>query len=177
MEILDISCRKARLADRRIRIARDETCPEPSDIMDLAFERAETPDSVPENAIRSWETELGGERAVFFTTAERCRKTVSGKETDWSGGGLDSLESDEKEIWRNWKDGHVYGWILEEWDPDERLWTEKDSCWGYFGADGIIEAIKNEVLDFEPDADPGENETVICASDDILGEIGSRRKI
>lgn len=174
MEVLKLSSAAARLADRRVRIVREEQPDDPAEQFDLVFEKAEDKASIPKNAIYRWKFDRNFEHEPIwlFTTKERCRRMVSSNPDDWTKEKLVEFEKDERKLWQSWWDGDVFGWIQERWDPKNREFAHESSCYGYYGMGEILRAVEEEVIDFAEEPLLGEKDIVICAEDDLAVRLG-----
>ena len=135
---------KVRLADYRARIVRETTPREPCDNEDLVFEKAEDESLIPANALFKWNILLPGCRQWFFTTAERCKKMVADDPSYWTFEKLQEFARVEKKLYEDWRDGHVYGYIIEKWDAKRREWMTTSSLWGMYGAKDLFENLATE---------------------------------
>jgi len=127
---------KVRLADYRARIVKETDPREPCDNEDLVFEKAKSIEDVPNDALKAWQFNPTGE--WFFTTAERCKKMVSEDPSYWSQEKLEEFAKIEGRLYRDWWDGHVYGYIIEKWDEKRREWMQTSSRWGMYGAEELM---------------------------------------
>lgn len=132
---------KARLADVRVRIVRDVNALSPDEYEDLVFDNVEREDDVPANALMKWNVFDGHNTIWFFTTEERCRKLVSNDPSYWTQQKLQEFANIEKKLWEDWRNGNVYGYIVEEWNAKERKWNEKASLYGLYGAESVLDNI------------------------------------
>lgn len=155
-EVISCGSKAARLADIRVRIIRDEAASDPCGMIGTVFEKAGN-GAVPENALYSFRC-LGTE---FFTDEARCRKVISDDPADWTAEKLEKIASVEKKLYEDWAEGRVYGWVLESWNAEERMWAHEDSCWGYYGIGEILEAAGNA-------RPPGE--IPVCADACVFGD-------
>lgn len=91
-------------------------------------------------------------RYLAHTTPEMCAKVG----VRWEDAAR-MLEA-EVEMFKQWADGDVYGFVVEEWTDEcacEQCsageWVEIDSCWGFYGSDpfenGMSEHIDEELHD------------------------------
>lgn len=179
MKVFKLGSDDARLADRRVRIVREEQPDEPTEQFDLVFEKAEDEASIPKDAIYKWKFDCSFEHEPIwlFATEERCRKMVSPNPDDWTREKLAGFEKDERKLWQSWWDGDVFGWIREKWDPKKREFVHEASCGGYYGAGEILRAVEEEAVDFAEEPSPGEKDIIVCAEDDLaerLGETGEK---
>ena len=131
---------KVRLADCRARIVRESNPREPNLNEDLVFEKA-TGD-IPADALYKWCFVPTG--AWFFTTAERCKEMVSPDPSYWTKEKLEEFAKIEERLYRDWWDGHVYGYIIEKWDAKRREWMTTSSLWGMYGADELLMHLAEE---------------------------------
>ena len=137
---------KARLADYRVRIMREENAREPCDNEDLVFEKAEDEDHIPENALYKWKFQPYGHECIwFFTTADRCKKMVAEDPSYWTLPKLKEFAEIEHRLYEDWHADHVYGIIIEKWDEKQREWTCIDSAWGMYGAKDLLDNLGNEI--------------------------------
>lgn len=136
---------KARLANKRVRIVQEMDTREPCDNEDLVFEKAEDESLIPANALFKWSIEMTDGPQWFFTTAERCKKMVSPDPSYWTFEKLQEFARIEKKLYENWRDGHVYGYIVEHWNDAKRKWETDKSLWGMYGAQDVIDNIADEL--------------------------------
>lgn len=129
---------KVRLADWRVRIVRETSPREPCDNEDLVFEKAEDESLIPSSSLFKWNSEMADGPQWFFTTAERCKKMVADDPSYWTFEKLQEFARIEKKLYENWRDGHVYGYIVEKWDAKRREWMTTSSLWGMYGADELL---------------------------------------
>lgn len=125
---------KVRLADYRARIVRETNPREPCDNEDLVFEKADG--EVPAEAIHTWYFAPMG--VTFYTTPERCKEMVSEDPSYWTQKKLEEFAKIEGRLYRDWWDGHVYGYIIEKWDAKRREWMHTSSLWGMYGAEELM---------------------------------------
>ena len=140
---------KVRLADWRVRIVREKFPREPRDNEDLVFEKAESKDSIPKDALYVWKfdgptTSWGDEPFWFFTTAERCKKMVSEDPSYWTEEKLKEFAEIEHRLYDDWWCGHVYGYVVEHWDEKRREWMTTSSLWGMYGAEELMSHLAEE---------------------------------
>ena len=131
---------KVRLADYRARIVRESNPREPCDNEDLVFEKADG--KVPHDAIYSWY--FAPMDVVFYTTAKRCKKMVSEDPSYWTLPKLSEFAKIEERLYRDWLNGHVYGYIVEKWDAKRREWITTSSSWGMYGSKDLLENLAAE---------------------------------
>jgi hypothetical protein len=163
MEIIQTNSDKARLADVRIRIVRDDDPEEPCECMDLVFEKTKDESLIPSDAIHSWKFDCNHEHEPiwFFTTKDRCEKMICSDPNYWTKEKLIGFEKDEKNLYQQWDDGNVFGYIIESWNAEQREWNHKDSCFGYYGLSELLSAIK----DYLDERKISENDIVICSDE------------
>lgn len=135
---------KVRLADYRARIVRETNPREPCDNEDLVFEKAEDESLIPANALFKWSIEMTDGPQWFFTTAERCKRMVADDPSYWTFEKLQEFARIEKKLYENWRDGLVYGYIIEKWDAKHREWMTTSSLWGMYGADELLMHLAEE---------------------------------
>ena len=137
---------KVRLADYRARIVRETDPREPCDNEDLVFEKAEDESLIPKNALHKWKFDCNYEHEPiwFFTTAERCKKMVSPDPSYWTFEKLQEFARIEKKLYEDWRDGHVYGIVIEKWDTKRREWMTTSSLWGMYGAKDLFDNLATE---------------------------------
>lgn len=133
---------KVRLADYRARIVRETNPREPCDNEDLVFEKAKKLEDVPNDALKAWQFSPTG--IWFFTTAERCKEMVSEDPSYWTKEKLEEFARIEGKLYRDWYDGHVYGYIIEKWDEKRREWMTTSSVWGMYGSKDLLENLATE---------------------------------
>ena len=131
---------KVRLADYRARIVRESNPLEPCDNEDLVFEKVDG--EVPAEAIYTWYFAPMG--VTFYTTPERCKKMVSEDPSYWTQKKLEEFAKIEGRLYRDWYDGHVYGYIIEKWDEKRREWMTTSSLWGMYGKQDILDNLATE---------------------------------
>ena len=149
---------KVRLANKRIRIVRDTSPREPCYNEDLVFQKANIVTDIPKNALLTW---YFAPRAVwFFTTAERCKKMVAEDPSYWTYDKLSKFAEAEKQLYKDWYDGNVYGIIIEKWDAENRSWICTNSYYGMYGATSLIDNINDELK-----RDPN---YVVCIDDETM---------
>ena len=137
---------KARLADKRVRIVQETDAREPCDNEDLVFEKAEDESLIPADALFKWSIDVSdGDSVWFFTTAERCKKMVSPDPSYWTFEKLQEFARIEKKLYENWRDGYVYGYIVEHWNDAKRKWETDKSLWEMYGAKDVIDNIADEL--------------------------------
>ena len=136
---------KARLADYRARIVRETNPREPCDNEDLVFEKAEDESLIPSSSLFKWNIEMTDGPQWFFTTAERCKRMVADDPSYWTFEKLQEFAKIEKKLYEDWRDGHVYGIIIEKWDAKRREWTCIDSTWGMYGAKDVYDNLGDEI--------------------------------
>jgi len=132
---------KVRLADYRARIVKETDPCEPCDNEDLVFEKADG--EVPAEAIYTWYFAPMG--VTFYTTPERCKKMVSEDPSCWTQKKLEEFARIEGRLYRDWWDGHVYGFIIEKWDNKRREWVQTYSLWGMYGAKELLENLGDKI--------------------------------
>jgi hypothetical protein len=135
---------KARLADRRVRIIREKNPHEPCDNECLVFEKAESKDGIPKHALYSWKFQPYTHCTWFFTTAERCEKMVSEDPSYWTKEKLKEFANIEHKLYEDWFSGHVYGYVVEQWDEKNREWIAESSLWGMYGAEELMHHLAEE---------------------------------
>lgn len=136
---------KSRLADKRIRIIRESNPLEPCRNEDLVFEKADDESLIPADALFKWCIDMVPSKWWFYTTAERCKKMVSEDPSHWTFEKLQDFALVEKKLYENWRDGHVYGIVVEKWDEKQRKWTQIDSIWGMYGAKEVLQRLTDEI--------------------------------
>ena len=136
---------KSRLADKRVRIIKESDPLEPCRNEDLVFEKAEDEFLIPADALFKWHIDMVPGEWWFYTTAERCKKMVSEDPSYWTFEKLQDFALLEKKLYENWRDGYVYGFIVEHWDEKQRKWVEDRSLWGMYGKEDVLENIRSEV--------------------------------
>ena len=135
---------KARLADYRARIVRETSPLEPCDNEDLVFEKAEDESLIPANALFKWNIEMADGPQWFFTTTERCKRMVSDDPSYWTFEKLREFARIEKKLYEDWRDGHVYGYIIEKWDEKRHEWMHTSSLYGMYGAKDLFDNLATE---------------------------------
>ena len=136
-----------RLADYRARIVREVDPREPCDHEDLVFKKVEDEHLIPANALHKWKFDCNFEHEPiwFYTTAERCKQMVSDDPSYWTKEKLEEFEKIEKQLYQNWYDGHVYGYVIEKWDEKRREWATVSSLWGMYGAKDLYDNLNNAI--------------------------------
>ena len=137
----------ARLADVRCMIVKESDPLEPCDNEDLVFRKVEDEHLIPANALYKWKFDCNFEHEPiwFYTTAERCKQMVSDDPSYWTKEKLEEFARIEKQLYQNWWDGNVYGYIIEKWDDTQRKWVQTSSCWGMYGAKELMENLPGEI--------------------------------
>jgi len=131
---------KARLANRRIRLVRDEGRREPQYDMDLVFVHDFKTNEIPDDAIYSWTFYSPQNDPIhFYTTAERCKEMVSPDPSYWTKEKLAAIAKIEEKLYTHWDRGEVYGYIVEEWDETQRKWKFIDRSWGMYGEKALFD--------------------------------------
>jgi hypothetical protein len=69
---------------------------------------------------------------------------VSEDTSYWTEDKLKKFAEIEGKLYREWWDGHVYGYIIEKWDEKRREWTTTSSHWGMYGSKDLFENIASE---------------------------------
>jgi hypothetical protein len=133
---------RARLADYRARIVKEIDPREPCDNEDLVFKKITYKSLIPNNAIFTWY--FAPLNVWFYTTAERCKEMVSEDTSYWTEEKLKEFAKIEGKLYREWWDGHVYGYIIEKWDEKRREWITTSSLWGMYGAEELFENLASE---------------------------------
>ena len=135
---------KVCLADWRVRIVRESDPREPCDNEDLVFEKAEDESLIPADALFKWSIEMSDGTWWFFATAKRCKKMVSEDPSYWTFEKLQEFARIEKKTYENWRDGHVYGYIVERWDAKRRKWMTTSSLWGMYSKQDLLDNLATE---------------------------------
>lgn len=137
---------KVRLANYRAKIVREKNPCEPAEHEDLVFKRVEDETLIPMNALHKWKFYCNHEHEPiwFFTTAERCKQMICDDPSYWTKKKLEEFEKIEKQLYQNWQDGHVYGYIIEKWDEKRREWMTTSSRWGMYGSEELFENLATE---------------------------------
>lgn len=160
IEKIHLSCqRKARLADWRLRIVRDDSPEKPSEHFSSVF--------APVGELKDW---IGGQYPSFIADGEcfgtsdsRLREQYSKDPKDWTKERLGLVAEREKTIWKAWEDGDCFGVVLERWNEREREWTRYDSLWGAYGA-GEVQSLVDQVASGSDY--PGDESCVLCCDED-----------
>lgn len=139
-----------RLAARRARIVRELDSREPCDNEDLVFIRVWDKRDIPADAIFSWRFDPQDHEPIwFYTTAERCKEMVSPDPSNWTQQKLHGLADSEKQLYKAWDEGRVYGFVIEEWSDVQRNWMTTASVWGMYGSESLLENLSEELSDAE----------------------------
>ena len=69
---------------------------------------------------------------------------VSEDASYWTEEKLKKFAEIEGRLYRNWWDGHVYGYIIEKWDEKRREWMTTSSRWGMYGSEELLENLASE---------------------------------
>ena len=131
----------ARLANRRIRIVKDDGAREPCENEDLVFAKADCLEDVPNDALKAWQ--FAPLNVWFYTTAERCKKMVAEDSSYWTPEKLDKFAEQEKKLYEDWFNGNVYGIIVEMWNARMRRFACVESVWGIYGEEELRATIPN----------------------------------
>ena len=151
---------KARLANVRIRIVRENSPRQPDKNEDLVFVKVDNESDIPENSIYHWHLNLCNDICYFYTTADRCKQMVSDDPSYWTEEKLKKLAEIERQIWHDWYVGDVYGFVREKWNAKQRKWETISSLWGMYGSDELIENLKDELYN--------ENDILVCLDDEDM---------
>lgn len=160
IEKIHLSCqRKARLADWRLRIVRDDSPEKPSEHFSSVF--------APVDQIKDWKE---GQYPTFIADGEcygtsdsRLREYCSKDPADWTKDRVSRLCEEEKAMWRAWEDGDCFGVWLERWNDKLRQWDAYGSLWGAYGA-GEVQSLVDQMA--SDDYYPGDNSCVLCCDED-----------
>ncbi len=80
------------------------------------------------------------ETYIAYSTPEMCRYVG----TPWDEAAR--VMAGSVETFKQWAEGDVYGYILEECiDVEDGDWIEVDSCWGFYGSDPFENGISDSV--------------------------------
>lgn len=80
------------------------------------------------------------ESYIAHTTPELCKHVG----TPWER--ASEAMAGSIETFKQWAEGDVYGYILEECiDVEDGDWIEVDSCWGFYGSDPFENGISDSV--------------------------------
>ena len=148
--------KKARLANRRVLLIRDESCQAPDEFMDTIFHPGHG--------------EVFGFKVVSFdrqfSEVFTCDKATLQKEIDamnfkseedkekW----LKGIKESEKKMWQAYYDGDVYGILIQEWNDEDREFNTIDTLWGMYGFDDVKANIIDVVGNYDIDCFAVENE-------------------
>ena len=160
---------KARLADCRVRIVKESDPMEPCDNADLVFEKADDESLIPADALFKWNIMLPGGRQWFYTTAERCKQMVSEDPSYWTKEKLEEFARIEGRFYRDWRDGNVYGYVVETWDNAQRMWKTTSSAYGMYGADELLENVKDIVAKYK-------YEPIVCIDEELKYDFDNTEK-
>lgn len=161
VKFISENTREARLANRRVLLAIDETSMAPDKYMDTIFHPGHG------EVFGFKVTSFDGQYSEVFT----CDKVSLQKEIDamnfkseedkdkW----LNGIKDSEKKMWQAYFDGKVYVIFIEEWNDKERCFKTVDALWGIYGFDdvkaNIADFVGNYVIDcFVVDNDLGDPE-------------------
>ena len=123
------------------------------------FEKADSKDAIPDDALFTWTFNYPETPMHFFTTAERCKKLVSEDSSYWTQEKLAEFARIEHRLYQDWYDGRVYGYVEERWNEKTRSWEHVSSCYGYYGTDEILRAVK-EIM--------GNEDLVVCINSEEM---------
>lgn len=143
----------------RVRIIHDSTASDPRHDMELMCEIKST-DGLhrctleAELIVKEFETGYRNEyRYIAHTTPELC--SVPGVKWEDAEAAMDA----DIEMFEQWVNGDVYGYVIEEADPpedpddpdNEPEWEQTDGCWGFYGSDpfenGMADHVPEELHD------------------------------
>jgi len=165
---------KAKLADKRTRIERDNGAPKPHEHMEMLFRiESDAYDcDVSASMLKGIEKDQtdwcfdgtvrgeDGRTYTVRTSDERvtrlCGDDPKYHTIEW----LATQVKAEVEIVEHYVAGRVYGFVTEEWRPEDREWETIDSLWGMYGPDEVLGQIEEMGLDVDP----------VCAPTDIKWE-------
>jgi len=137
MDIYLTTSKTGKLADKRIRIFREENPRPLDDAMDLVFTQEEI-----DNPKDTTFTIYGyNESVTFKTDEERLRDFFDDDPAAWTEEALKKVASEEKALWESYFRGEVYGIALERWNAGEREWTLIDHV--LYGCYSVQDAIDN----------------------------------
>lgn len=162
MKIYSKNSEEARLADCRIRIKRDEWPQIPSENMDLIYQLEESNEDIPEEAIAvfSYFDSNAAKTLWFWTDAFRLEKYFNKNPASWTSAALEKIFEEESKIWKEFFAGEVYEAIVENWNPEKRMF-EIDCTYGsMYGASEVICNLDSFIEDNEA--------SIICTDDDLL---------
>lgn len=148
MNVIKTSDRAARLADKRIRIVRDNWQREPHASSQMLFGVLSDAYSVKNddlnvelyNRPRVFEREVGGFKV--WTTSDRidqlCGKDAKYHSDEW----LESQVQGELDEVKEFLEGHCYDIVVESWVPEEREWDTESVMCGYTGVKCVLDEVE-----------------------------------
>ena len=142
MDIYLSNSRTGRLADKRIRIFREENPRRLSDAMDLVFtnEKIENPNAI------TFTVHGYNDSYKFKTNDERLSEYFDRDRSHWTKEAIETIAAEEKELWEAYMCGDVFGIACERWNAAEREWTAvENTLYGVYGAKDAI-AIAKDIL-------------------------------
>ncbi len=140
---------EARLANRRVLLARDESCRAPDKYMDTLFHPG--PGDVFGFTITSSDRNYTN---AFTCTKEAFQKEFNAmnfKSEEDKDKWLDGIKASEKKMWQAYFDGEVYGIFIEEWNNEERRFRTVDALWEIYGFDDMKANIADIVGNYDID--------------------------
>jgi hypothetical protein len=148
--------KKARLANLRTLLIRDESCQAPDKFMDTIFH--------PGHGEVHGFSVMSSDRNHFETftcTSEALQKEIDAmnfKSEEDKDKWLEDIKASEKKMWQAYFDGEVYGIIIQKWNDEEREFKMVDSLWGLYGFDDMKANIIDIVGKYDIDCFAVEND-------------------
>lgn len=161
MNVIKTSDRAARLADKRIRIVRDNDPREPHASSQMLFGilggaysiKIDDLNAELYNRPRVFEREVDGFK--IWTTSDRidqlCGKDAKYHSDEW----LESQIKGELDEVKEFLEGHCYAIMVESWVPEEREWKIESSTYGYTGVKCVLDEVEGMLAP--------EGEGVVCS--------------
>jgi hypothetical protein len=156
IKFISENTREARLANRRVLLARDESCSAPDKYMDTLFH--------PGHGEVHGFSVMSSDRNHFETftcSSEALQKefdAMNFKSEEDKDKWLDGIKDSEKKMWQAYFDGEVYGIFIEEWNNEERRFRTVDALWGIYGLDDMKANIADIVGNYDIDCFVVDNE-------------------
>lgn len=140
MDIYLTTSKTGKLADKRIRIFREENPRPLDDAMDLVFTREEI-----DNPKDTTFTIYGyNESVTFKTNDERLGDYFNSDPASWTEEAIEKIASEEKVLWEAYFKGEVFGIAVERWNVAEREWTPIDiTLYGCYSTEDAIANAKD----------------------------------
>ena len=142
MDIYLSNSRTGKLADKRIRIFREDNPRCLSDAMDLVFtnEKIKNPNAI------TFTVHGYNDSYKFKTNDERLDEYFDHDRSHWTKEAIEKIAADEKELWEAYIHGDVFGIACERWNAAEREWIAvENTLYEVYGAKDAI-AIAKDIL-------------------------------